>query len=244
MDKSVYIGMTGEKSSMHQLEILTNNLANVNTTGFRADYETVKQTAVSSNPKETRVFSTVNGTYTDFNHGPTLNTGRDLDVAISGEGFIAVQGKEGREGYTRAGSLELDQGNLVTKAGEIVVGRSGIINIPAAEKINIAIDGTVSARLKGTKEMVEIGRIKLVSPKTSTLEKGADGLFYTKNNELQIPDDKLQLVHGALEGSNVNAVDTLTKLIDLSRNFEVHSHIMKSVQENMDKANQILEIPR
>ncbi|MDR3476558.1 MAG: flagellar basal body rod protein FlgF [Gammaproteobacteria bacterium] len=243
-DKAVYIGMTGAKASMHQLEILTNNLANINTTGFRGDYETFKQSPATTNAKESRVFSSIGGTFTDFEHGPVLNTGRDLDVAVSGDGFIAVQSKTGKEGYTRAGSLQLNNGDLLNGAGDFVMGNGGIIHIPPAEKLDIAADGTVSARLKGTTEMVVIDRIKLVTPATSNLEKGVDGLFYTKDGNRVPTDEKIRLIHGALEGSNVNAVDTLTKLIDLSRNFEVHTNVMKTMQEDSDRANQILALPR
>ena len=242
-DKAVYIGMSGASNSMHQLEILTNNLANVNTTGFRADYEMMNQAPVGKNgSQETRVFSTMGGTYTDFQNGPILSTGRDLDVALQGPGFIAVQGQGGKEAYTRAGSLQIDNGTLVTKNGELVLGNGGVINIPAADKIDIAADGTISARLKGAKEMVVLDRIKLVSTKTSDLQKGADGAFYSVSGAPIKPDPLIRLTHGALEGSNVNAVETLTKLIELSRHFEVHTNVMKAVQDDTTKANEILNI--
>jgi flagellar basal-body rod protein FlgF len=242
-DKAIFIGMSGAKTSMHELEIVTNNLANANTTGFRADYEVAKQNPINNDPKQTRVFSTINRTYTDFQSGPTINTGRDLDVALSGgKGFIAVQGKGGKEGYTRAGDLQIVNGTLVTRSGDLVIGNGGVINIPQAEKLNIAADGSISIRLAGNPQMIPVDRIKLVSPELTQLSKGEDGLFYMQNGESVKMDEKLRIAHGALEGSNVNTVETLTKLIELSRHFEVHTNLMKTMQENATKANQILEL--
>lgn len=242
-DKAVYLGMTGAKSSMDELAIVTNNLANVNTTGFRGDYEVLKQQPVDKNMgSQSRVYSDVGGTFTDFKHGPTLNTGRDLDVTISGEGFFAVQSaKTGKEAYTRNGSFQIANNKLYTRSGDLVLGIGGAINIPQAEKMNIAADGMVSAKVTGQTEMVSVDRLRLTNPPTNTLYKGEDGLFYTQGNAPAPIDEKIRIIHGALEGSNVNAIDTLTKLIDLSRHFEVHTNMMKKVEDNATKANELLE---
>jgi flagellar basal-body rod protein FlgF len=241
-DKAIFIGMDGARSSMHQLEIITNNLANANTTGFRADYEVMKQDPINNDPKQTRVYSKIHGTFTDFKTGPIINTGRDLDVAVSGNGFIAVQGKGGKEAYTRAGDLQIMNGTLVTRSGDLVIGSGGVINIPPAQKLNIAADGSITIQIPGNTEMVPVDRIKMVTPDTTQLHKGEDGLFYMTNSTPQQQDDKIRLTHGALEGSNVNTVETLTKLIDLSRHFEVHTNMMRSMQENASKANEVLQI--
>lgn len=246
VDKAVFIGMTGAKTSMHQLEIVTNNLANANTTGFRADFEVMKQHTVSEKGEQSRVYAALDHTYTDFNKGPILNTGRDLDIAISGEGFFAVQAKDGREAYTRAGNLDINaNGVLVTRSGEPILGNGGVINIPSAERVSIGADGTIAARLRGTKEMITINRLKLTNPAVKDLQKGADGLFYLSGESAPVlQSDKIELVSGSLEGSNVNTVETLTRLIDLSRNFEVHTNMMKSMEENSGKSNQLLELQR
>jgi flagellar basal-body rod protein FlgF len=241
-DKAVFIGMTGAKSAMQQLGIVTNNLANVNTTGFRADYEVLKQHPVSDDAKQTRVYSDVDSGYTDFKHGPTLNTGRDLDVAISGEGFFAVQSaKTGKEAYTRAGSFQIVDNKLYTRSGDIVLGIGGPISLPPAERMNIAADGKISAKITGQTEMIDVDKIRLTNPATSTLHKGEDGLFYPVEGTTVTIDNNIRIIHGALEGSNVNAIDTLTKLIDLSRHFEVHTNLMKKVEDNADKANELLQ---
>lgn len=246
VDKAVFIGMSGAKSNMHQLEIVTNNLANANTVGFRADYEIMKQYNVSEGGQQSRTFGELDGIYTDFKPGPTLQTGRDLDIAVSGEGFIAVQSKSGLEGYTRAGDMQITkEGNVTTRAGELVMGIGGPLNIPDAERISIGPDGTVQARLRGTKDFVTINRIKLVNPPLNQITKGTDGLIYMKGEgATAMLDNNVKIIHGALEGSNVNTIETLTKLIDLSRNYESHTNMMKTVSDNALKANQLLNVPR
>src|SRR5688572_2854030 len=119
MDKALFIGTSGEKDSMHQLELITNNLANASTVGFRADFETMKQYQAGQHGQQTRVYSTRDRTYSDFKEGPVTDTGRDLDVAVSGAGFISVQNKDGREGYTRAGNFQIKDGMLKTQAGHL-----------------------------------------------------------------------------------------------------------------------------
>lgn len=244
VDKASFIGMTGAENSLRQLEILTNNLANANTTAFRGDYEVMHQKVINANDsKQSRVYSALDGSYTDFRPGPIIETGRDLDLAISGPGFIAVQSSSGEEAYTRAGNLQLNQNRmLVTKTGELVLGNNGVINIPPAEQLNISNDGTVSARLLGTNELVPIDRIKFTNPDVSHLSKGADGLFHMTEGETAPVDPNIKIIFGALEGSNVSPIETLTKLIELSRHFEVHTNLMKSMAENSGKANQLLEL--
>jgi flagellar basal-body rod protein FlgF len=243
IDKAAYIGMDGAKSNMNKLAILTNNLANVNTTGFRADAEVVKSMNVSGNNNETRVYSTISDTFTDFKRGPVLATGRQLDIAMEGDGFIAVQSKTGKEVYTRDGSLEIDRkGFLVSKTGELVMGTGGPINLPPAEMFTIAADGTVSAKFEGSNDIVRIDKIKLVNPPTTSLQKGQDGMFYMADGAAAPADINLKIIPGALEGSNVNAIETLTQLIDISRSYEIHTNLVKTLSENASQANQIISL--
>ena len=248
VDKALFIGTSGAKDSMHELQLITNNLANSSTTGFRADYETSKPYQVDKNGEQTRAYAVLNQAYSDFKHGPIYNTGRDLDVAISGDGFIAVQSASGAEGYTRAGNLQIKDGFLETQTGQLILGVNGVIAIPKdADRISIGGDGSVSAQLKGSNDIVTINRMKLTNPPTSQLQKGADGLFYMSGDDAvsSLPlDEKVRLSVHALEGSNVSTVEMLTDLIDLSRKFELHTNLMKSVQDNASRANQILEVPK
>lgn len=243
VDKSIFIGMSGARNTMQEMEILTNNLANINTTGFRADYESVSQVPVSDAANNARIFATVGNNYTNFKQGAITSTGRDLDVAVNGDGFFAVQSKAGEEGYTRAGDFQLSKdGFLVTRSGQYVLGTSGPINIAPATKINIGRDGTISAMLVGTNEMTNIGRLKLVNPKLNNMQKGHDGLFYLTNGSTAALSEQVQVISGSIEQSNVNPVEMLTKLIDISRHYDLQMNMMKNYADNASKGNQLLEI--
>ncbi len=155
----------------------------------------------------TRTYGKVDHTVTNFDKGSMLNTGRDLDVALNGEGFIAVQSKTGKEGYTRSGSFQLQNGVLMTKSGELVMGNAGAINIPEAERLHISNDGTISAKFPNQPDFVTVDHIKLTNPDTSNLQKGTDGLFYSNDGTTAIQDPNVTIITGTLEGSNVNAID-------------------------------------
>jgi flagellar basal-body rod protein FlgF len=243
MDKAMYIGMGGQTNALKELEILTNNLANVNTPGFRGDYEVMKQNHIQKGGMESRVYSSLGNSYTDFKQGPILRTGRDLDIAVSGKGMIAIQSNTGKECYTRAGNLDISaDGILTTSTGEMVLGRSGVIRVANAEKVNIADDGTVSIKIRGTNEITTVGKIKLALIEGSKVEKGKDGNFYGKNGQTFPDDANLKVTTGTLEGSNVNPVETLIKLIDISRNYEIHSNFIKNLSEQAISSNKLLDV--
>lgn len=245
MDTALFVGMSGAKEAMRSLQMVSNNLANSNTIGFRGDYEIIKSYPTIDNPMQTRIYSAPEKTYSDFNSGPILETGNELDVAVSGSGFIAVQTKEGKEGLTRAGNLRVnEQGMLTTSKGELVLGTKGVIVIPPANHVEISESGIVSAQLKGqnAKDSVQIGTIKLVDPALADIQKGADGLFYLGENATAVASDTVKLIPGAVEGSNVNPVKGLTQLIEISRTFEMHAKLMHAIEENAGKSNQLLDV--
>jgi flagellar basal-body rod protein FlgF len=245
MDKGLFLTTTGAGNAMRQLELTTNNLANVSTTGFRADYGVMGSSPVKGSADPARAYSVMNRTYSDFRTGPIVHTDRELDVAVSGQGFIAVQSKSGKEGYTRAGEFRIVNGVLTTPNGDLVLGEGGTINMGSAERFSIGTDGTISAKFTGAQEFVPINRIKLVKPDVHQLEKGDDGLFYTaKGTEGASRDNSVKLMPGALEGSNVNPVEALTSLIELSRQFDMDTNMMKTMDTVASKANEILDLPR
>lgn len=242
MDKALYLGMASQKNSMKELEIITNNLANTNTPGFRADYEIIKQNAINNTDFETRVYPSVGRSYSDFKQGPVLRTERDLDVAISGPGFFSIQTNQGKEGYTRNGNFEIsNDGFLTTSKGEIVLGTDGAINLANADQVHISDNGTVSMRPRDQLEMVFVGKLKLVNPDTTKIEKGNDGKFYTIDDARVDADDTIKVASRSLEGSNVSPVDTLIHLIDLSRKFEIQSNIIKNLDDIATSSNRLLD---
>ena len=243
MDKALFIAMNGANQAMNRLSILTNNLANLNTTGFKGDFPVMQPFPVNNTPS--RVYSTMDRTYSDFQLGPIVNTDRDLDVAITTPGYFAVQNATGAEGYTRAGSLQISpDGLLTTSDGRLVLGDSGLINIPPADRISISQDGTVSIHPVGTNgtELINVGKIKLVNPPTDNLQKGDDGLFYPLDGQTAQADNNVRLLNGAVEASNVSPMVALTDMIELSRDYERQMNLMRTESEDANTANQLLQL--
>ena len=227
MDRALFLAMSGAKQDMQGMRVHANNLANVSTTGFRADLQQARSMQVFGEGTPSRVFTMAERTGNDFAQGSVINTGRDLDVAIQGDGWLTVQDASGQEGYTRAGHLKVDQmGMLQNSNGQLVLGRNDspiFIPLPI-NKIEISKDGTVAVLPKGAPPdaMVTVDRIKLVKPDNRSLFKDTDGLFKVIGNRDPLDADaSVSLAKGMLEGSNVNAVAEMTSMIDLQRHFEM-----------------------
>lgn len=245
MDKSLYISMTGASQNMKAQAAHANNLANVSTTGFRRDFEQARSMPVFGETFPTRVYAMTERPGSDFSQGALIETGRDLDVAVEGDGWIAVQAPDGTEAYTRAGSLNIDAfGMLRTSSGLPVLGNGGPIAVPPAEKIEIGSDGTISIRALGEAPnvMAEVDRIKLVRPDNALLRKGEDGLMRVEGQLEQPADGAVTVTTGFLEGSNVNAVSEMTSMLTLARQFELHVKMMRTAEENAQSTNRILQI--
>jgi flagellar basal-body rod protein FlgF len=236
MDKMLYIAMSGAKQTMLSQAINTNNLANVSTTGFKADLAQMRAMPVFGPGMPTRAYAMTENPGINMEPGPLNTTGRELDVAVRGEGWMAVQAEDGTEAYTRAGDLRVSStGVLVTGAGHPVMGNNGgPIVIPPFEKIEIGTDGTVSIRPVGQAPNVlaQVERIKLVNPPAASLHKGNDGLIRLTEGGTAPPNANVQLVAGALEGSNVSAVESMVKMIELSRQYETQVKMMNAAKEN------------
>ena len=242
MDRMLYIAMSGAQQAMRSLQATNNNLANVNTTGFRADLDHFRAVAVEGQAPVTRTYSVLESSRSDFSHGGLITTGRDLDVAINGEGFFVVLSPQGDEAYTRAGDLHLDaNGFLVNGAGHQVMGNGGPVALPPFDKVDIGKDGTISVRPLGAaaEELVVIDRLRLVQPDLQQLSKGTDGLFRLQEGAAPL-DASIRVVPGALESSNVNAVQALIEMVELSRHYETQVRMMRSADENAEQAQQLL----
>lgn len=235
MDKMLYIAMSGAKQNMQALSVTANNLANAKTTGFKADLANARAMQAFGEGLPTRVFSMTERAGQNFDSGALLTTGRDLDIAIQGQGWLTVQTKDGSEAYTRNGQLKLnDNGALETASGDIVIGDSGPVFLPLpVNNINIAGDGTIMVQPEGAPASVqdEVGRIKLVNPDSRLLEKGNDGLFRRKDGNIEPADITVTVANGALESSNVNPIGEMTDMIALQRQFEMQLKMMKTAEE-------------
>lgn len=242
MDRMVYLAMSGAKETMLAMSNNNHNLANAATPGFREDLNQFRSMPVFGPGYPTRVYAQDEQPGTNFKAGAMQHSGRDLDVAVKGDGWIAVQALDGTEAYTRRGDLQIDANGLLTNgAGLPVMGGGGPIALPPNEKVEIGEDGTISVRPlgQGANELAVIDRIKLVNPPADQLYKGEDGQMRMQDGSEADAVADMELRKGYLEGSNVNVVNSLVTMIELARHFEFQIKLMKAAEE-MDSASSSL----
>ena len=244
MDRFLYISMSGAKETLRAQTVNNHNLANASTTGFRADLSAFQSRAVAGSGYASRAYATNSSIGWDSSQGALMSTGRDLDVGVQGPGWIAVQGPDGREAYTRAGDLRVDpSGMLMNGAGQTVLGEGGPISVPPNTSLMIAADGTISIVPvgQGPETTSQVGRIKLVNPPAESLARGEDGLFRTTDGTDAPPDANVRLASGVLESSNVNVADAMVNMIELSRHFDLQVKAMRTAEENAAASAQLLK---
>ncbi|MHA6196525.1 flagellar basal body rod protein FlgF [Pseudomonas wadenswilerensis] len=245
MDKMLYVAMTGASQNALAQKAHANNLANISTSGFQRDLEQARSMPVFGDSFPARAYAMTERPATDFTPGALQETGRDLDVAVGGDGFIAVQAPDGSEAYVRTASLNVDAvGVLRAGNGMPVMGNGGPIAVPPEQKIEVGQDGTISIRAmgEGPRVMAEVDRIKLVNPDLKTMTKGLDGLIHTKSGQPADADANVQVVSGFLEASNVNAVEEMTSVLALARQFELHVKMMNTAKEGDEAMARVLQI--
>lgn len=236
MDHFVYVAASGARETMLAQANNANNLANASTTGFRSDLLMARSAMVVEPGRDmtTRIFSMMESSGIHFREGRMNATGRELDVAINGAGWIAVLAADGSEVYSRRGDLRVDQsGQLLDGAGRQLIGKRGPIALPQFSKLEVGADGTISMVAVGeaSNTLAEVDRIKLVNPARELLVKSEDGNIRTRTGGKAIPDAGVSLISGSLESSNVNTVESMVRMIELSRQFENHVKVMKTAEE-------------
>ncbi|MBC3932852.1 flagellar basal-body rod protein FlgF [Undibacterium curvum] len=245
MDRLVYTAMTGAKHVLEQQATNSHNLANATTNGFRAQLDSFRAVPVQNAEIPTRAFVVDSTVGADFTTGAMQITGRELDVAVQGKGWLVVERPDGSEAYTRAGSLKLSEnGVLQTQNGQNVLGDGGPITIPPDVSIAIAKDGTVSTVPNGNRPnaVQVVGRLKLVNPPEENLVRADDGLFRTKDGTVPDADPAVGVAGGMLENSNVNVVESMVTMINLARQFEMQMKLLQNAENNETKASQILSL--
>lgn len=245
MDRGIYLLMSGARENMLSQAKVANNLANASTTGFRADFNNFRSMPAIGDGLQTRVFVQSERPGYNFSQGGLMTTGNSLDIAIKGNGMIAVQRPDGSEAYTRAGDLRVNaNGILENGRGYQIIGNNGPIAMPPAEKMQIGSDGTITILPIGAPKtaLQVLDRIKLVNPELKTLHKGVDGLFSNINGEVEPADASISLLTETLEGSNVNAISELTDMIALSRQFELKIKFMKNFKELGDLTDRLMKV--
>lgn len=245
MDRLIYTAASGAKHILEQQATASNNLANVSTTGFRAQMDVFRAAPVQGPGLPTRAFVVDSTAGNDFSSGALQVTGRDLDVAVKGQGWLAVQMPDGSEAYTRNGSLQMSpNGVLQTASGQTIAGEGGPITLPPDATVTVGGDGTIStiSNVDSPAAPAVLGRLKLVNPPEGELVRGDDGLFRLKSGGNAQPDPNVRVAGGALEGSNVNPVDCMVDMISLARSFDTQMSLLKNAENNAAKATQILAL--
>jgi flagellar basal-body rod protein FlgF len=240
MDRMIYLSMSGAKATMQRQDVLANNLANVSTVGFRAELAAFRAVPVRGDGASTRVYSLESTVGYNPDAGPVQATGRALDVAMKGNAWLAVQGLDGTEAYTRAGALDVGaDGALLTRGGLAVLGDGGPISAPANSELSIASDGTISAKSLANGKITTVGKLKLVTPE-APLQRGMDGLFRAADGNPLPADATARVQDGALEGSNVSPVETMVAMIAAARQFESQMKMLQSAEQNEQAATKLL----
>jgi len=244
MDRLVYVAMSGAKQTLRAQTANSYNLANISTVGFRADMSAFQSQQVQGAGLPSRAYATDASVGADLGGGTIEQTGGNLDVAVQGPGWIAVQSPQGSEAYTRAGDLRIDPtGQLTTAAGYPVLGDSGPIAVPPYQSISIGRDGSISiVPLGQTPQTIAVcGRIKLVNPPAGELERTDGGLFRSTSGSDATSDASVQLVPGALESSNVNMAAAMTNMIELARSYDMQLKSIKSAEDNDASSTKLLQ---
>jgi flagellar basal-body rod protein FlgF len=238
MDRLIYLSMAGAKATLQRQDLLANNLANASTNGFRAEMQAFRAVPVRGDGATTRAYVLESTVGHDQRAGPQQATGRSLDVAMQGRAWLAVQGADGTEAYTRAGHLQVNaEGQLVTPTGLAVMGDGGPITVGINAQVEIASDGTITTS-NGTGRPQQVGRLKLVTPE-APLQRGEDGLFRNADGDLPA-DPTARLQSGALEGSNVGAVETMVAMIAAARQFEQQMKMLQGAEQREQGAAKLL----
>lgn len=239
MDKVIYTAMSGAERALEAQQIHANNLANVDTTGFRADLERAQAYQVQGDTLGARVLAQPLDGGLDLSAGPLEKTGRTLDVGVQGQGYFAVETENG-EGYTRAGDFTLNEAGVLMLHGSPVQGADGEIVVPEYRSLQIGSDGTISITPAGGGAQQEIGQLKLVNPDASQLTKNSEGLLVLQNGNTAELDPAVKVASGFLESSNVNAIDELIGSMSLTRSFELQVKLMQAADKQAEDGNKLI----
>jgi len=245
VDKLIYTAMTGASHVLQQQAAVSENLANTNTPGFRATLNTFRAVPLVGEGLATRTFVVDSTAGYDFTPGAFEPTGRALDVAVNGTGWLAVQGADGKEAYTRNGSFQISSsGVLQTRNGLNVLSDAGPITIPPGTQLTFAKDGTISTVPEGPQatSVVVVGRLKLVNPAPEQLERSGDGMFRMKDGSTAPVDAKTEVAAGNLEGSNVSTVEMMVNMISLARKFDMQMKMLQTADNNAKQASSIMNV--
>lgn len=239
MDALIYTAQSGAERTMRGQQVHANNLANVETPGFRADLELATAYQVPGYGYDARHMSQLRADSLSARQGAVRETGRDLDVAVQDQGYLAVQWQNG-EAYTRAGGLTVGGDGALTINGRPVLGDGGPIVLPPYSRLSIAADGTITVQEPGQDTMQPVDRLKLVKPEAGRVTKNEAGLIVSRDGNPLPSDPTVMVKSGHLEGSNVSAVEEMVATMSLSRDFEIQMKLYKAADGMAEAGNRLI----
>ena len=246
MDRLIYTAYTGLSASMTQQRVIANNMANAQTTGFRAELLVASPITVKGAGLEVRALADAQVRGANMQQGAIEQTGNPLDVALTGDTILAVQAADGAEVYTRRGDLSVDvNGTMINGDGLPVLSDNGPVTVPAGARLTIAPDGSIMATDpdQANAPAQPIGRLKLASTSGSDIQKSLDGLFRVTGGGVLPTDDAATLISGSLEKSNVNATQVLVDMVSAQRLFDMRSKVVASARDNDEKSTALMTLP-
>lgn len=240
MDALIYTALSGAERALRAQQVHANNLANMDTGGFRANMEVSSaRSLMVGSGYDDRHMSQLQSDAVSTRAGTVKATGRDLDVAIAGDGYLAVQWQDG-ESYTRAGAMSLDADGALSINGHPVLGEGGPIVLPLHSSLSVGQDGTISIQVPGTASMQAVDKLRLVRAEAGELTKNEAGLIVTRSGEPLAADTTVLVRGGHLEGSNVSAVEEMVATMSLNRSFEIQMKLYKASDSMTEVGNRLL----
>ncbi|MCW7536539.1 flagellar basal body rod protein FlgF [Aquabacterium sp. A7-Y] len=239
MDALIYTIMSGAERAQRAQQVHANNLANLETPGFRADLELATAQPVEGYGYDARHLSGLQANAVSSREGALRQTGRELDVAITGPGYFAVQWGEG-EAYSRAGAFTLDAEGQLTLGGRPVLGDGGPIVLPPFSRVEIGSDGTLSIQPPGQAELQPVDKLKLVRPESGEISKNEAGLIVPRQGGELPADETVVVKSGFLEGSNVSAIEEMVATMNLNRDFELQMKLYRAADSMAEAGNRLI----
>jgi flagellar basal-body rod protein FlgF len=239
MDKLIFTALSGAERTLRAQQVHANNLANMETAGFRANLELASTQALGGFGYDDRHLATVQADAISTRQGSVRETGRALDVAISGNGYLALQYGAG-EAYTRAGAIDIDANGALSVHGHALLGEGGPIVLPQHTAVEIAADGTISVQASGSSTLQVVDRLRLVNAEARELTKNEAGLIVARGGAALAQDPNVTLRARALEGSNVSAIEEMVATMTLNRSFEMQMKLLKASDSMNEVGNRLI----
>jgi flagellar basal-body rod protein FlgF len=250
MENTILVGLSRQVALSRELDVVANNIANINTTGYKADgalfSEYLSSHARAAGTRASVSFVQDSGVWRDMSQGALDRTGNPLDVAIEGKGFLVIQTPRG-ERYTRNGALQINaSGQLVTSDGDAVIGDAGPVKFQANDnQISISRDGTISVREGTSKTDSARGRLRLVTfDNPKLLQKDGSSAFNVTGDATPQDDKTIAVVQGSLEKSNVRGVVEMSRMIEITRSYtQVASLLQQQGDLNLSAIDKLADVP-